>query len=145
MKILVINGPNLNRLGKRKAEHYGTMTLDDLMEMIRAHAKALKVEVEFFQSNHEGAIIDVIHTCEDQYEGVVINPGAFTHYSYAIRDAIESVSVPFVEAHLSDIKNRESFRSISVTAPVCVKQIYGLKEMSYFKALDFLVEAKHAE
>lgn len=145
MKILVINGPNLNRLGKRRADHYGIMTLEDLEEIIKKHARQLDMEVEFFQSNYEGAIIDVIHQSEGKYQGAIINPGAFTHYSYAIRDAIECVELPFVEVHLSDIHSREPFRALSVTEAVCIKQISGQREQSYTLAIDYLKEVLKGE
>ena len=126
MKILVINGPNLNFLGIREKSVYGTQNYDDLLQMIAKKGEETDSAVEVFQSNHEGAIIDRI---QDSYfdgtEGIVINPGAFTHYSYAIRDALASITVPKVEIHISDITQREEFRKVSVTAPVCDKQIYG--------------------
>jgi len=134
-KILVINGPNLNRLGKRKENHYGKLTLEVIQEMISVEAKSLDAEVEFFQSNHEGAIIDKIHEADDLFSGILINPGAFTHYSIAIRDAVECVDIPVVEAHLSNIHSREEFRHKSVIAPVCVGQIAGFKELSYILGL----------
>ncbi|MBE0449601.1 MAG: type II 3-dehydroquinate dehydratase [Clostridia bacterium] len=138
MKVLVIQGPNLNRLGKRTEFHYGAMTLEALNGVIKEYGKTLGIETEFLQSNHEGQLIDWIHDSEQIYDAVLINPGAFTHYSYAIRDAIESVDIPFVEVHLSNIFERETFRQVSVIAPVCRKQVYGMKERSYFEALDFL-------
>lgn len=138
MKVLVIQGPNLNRLGKRTEFHYGAMTLEALNECIREYGMSLGIEIDFVQSNHEGRLIDWIHDSEGRYDAVLINPGAFTHYSYAIRDAIESVDLPFVEVHLSNIYEREPFRHVSVTAPVCRKQVYGMKERSYYEALDFL-------
>lgn len=140
LKILVINGPNLNLLGKREPEVYGTMTLDDLNGYIKAHADAKNVDIAFFQSNHEGAIIDTIHEAASRVHGLLINPGAYTHYSYAIRDAIAGVCLPTVEIHLSDIHNREPFRKISVIEPVCLHQISGLGKDSYLKGLDFLLE-----
>ncbi|MCD4715089.1 MAG: type II 3-dehydroquinate dehydratase [Clostridiales bacterium] len=138
MKILVIQGPNLNRLGKRTEFHYGAMTLEALNGVIRDYGDTIGFETDFLQSNHEGQLIDWIHESEKKYDAVLINPGAFTHYSYAIRDAIESVDIPFVEVHLSNIYERETFRHVSVIAPVCRKQVYGMKEKSYFDALDYL-------
>lgn len=138
MKVLVIQGPNLNRLGKRSEFHYGAMTLDSLNEAIKGHGDSIGIETHFLQSNHEGQLIDWIHESEGRYEGVLINPGAFTHYSIAIRDAIESMEIPFVEVHLSNIYEREAFRHVSVIAPVCKKQVYGMKERSYYEALDYL-------
>ena len=126
MKLLVINGPNLNFLGIREKSVYGTQNYDALLEMIAQKGEALGITIEVFQSNHEGALIDRIQDAYfDGTEGIVINPGAYTHYSYAIRDALASISVPKVEIHISDITKREEFRKISVTAPVCDKQIYG--------------------
>ncbi len=141
MKILVLLGPNLNMVGIRKKEIYGTQTADDINKMIYEYAKSKNIECEIFQSNHEGVLIDKIHSVLGKYDGVVFNPGAYTHYSYAIRDAIECVlEVPFVEVHMSDISAREDFRRISVTADVCIKQIMGYGEQSYLKAIDYLLE-----
>ena len=138
MNVLVIQGPNLNRLGKRTEFHYGAMTLETLNGVICDYGKSIGINTDFLQSNHEGQLIDWIHESEQKYDAVLINPGAFTHYSYAIRDAIESVEIPFVEVHLSNIYERETFRHVSVIAPVCRKQVYGMKEKSYFEALDYL-------
>jgi len=140
MRILVVNGPNLNMLGKRDVNHYGSFTLEDVEVEIRNTAKAADVEVEFFQSNHEGALIDIIQVARQKFDGIVINPGAFTHYSYAIRDAIEASGIPVIEVHISDIHNREDFRKISVTEPVCVGQISGRGLLSYVDGLKELVE-----
>ena len=141
MKILVINGPNLNFLGIREPEIYGKETYDDLLAMIRAHAQQIGVDVDFFQSNHEGAIIDRIQEAYyDETEAIVINPGAFTHYSYAIHDALQSVStIPKVEIHISDITKREGFRAVSVTKPACDAQIYGKGFAGYLEAIDTAV------
>ncbi len=140
MKVLVINGPNLNFLGIREKNVYGTQTYDDLLQMIGEWADENDCTIEVFQSNHEGAIIDRIQDAyRDETEGIVINPGAFTHYSYAIRDALASVEMPKVEVHISDINSREEFRKISVTAPVCQKQIFGHGFPGYLEALDFLL------
>lgn len=142
MKILVILGPNLNMVGIRKKEVYGTLTADEINKMIVDYCNDLGLECEIFQSNHEGVLIDKIHSTLHGYDAVIINPGAYTHYSYAIRDAIECVAeVPYVEVHMSDITNREDFRSVSVTAPVCVKQIMGYGVFSYLMAVDYLKEA----
>jgi len=141
MKLLVINGPNLNFLGIREKSVYGTQNYDYLLEMIAKKAEETGNEIEVFQSNHEGAIIDRL---QDAYfggtQGIVINPGAFTHYSYAIRDALASITVPKAEIHISDITKREEFRKISVTAPVCDKQIYGQGLDGYLQAIDFVCE-----
>ncbi len=141
MKILVINGPNINFLGIREKAVYGSQDYDYLLQMIADKAKESGSQIEVFQSNHEGAIIDRI---QDSYfdgtQGIVINPGAYTHYSYAIRDALASIVVPKVEIHISDITAREEFRKISVTAPVCEKQIYGQGLAGYLQAIDFLLE-----
>lgn len=141
MKLLVINGPNLNFLGIREKSVYGTQNYDALLEMIAQKGEALGITIEVFQSNHEGALIDRIQDAYfDGTEGIVINPGAYTHYSYAIRDALASISVPKVEIHISDITKREEFRKISVTAPVCDKQIYGHGLEGYLEAIDFIME-----
>lgn len=142
MKILVLLGPNLNMVGIRKKEVYGTVSADDINDIILNYANDKGIDCEIFQSNHEGVLIDKIHSTLNKYDGVVINPGALTHYSYALRDAIECVcEIPFVEVHMSDISKREDFRKISVTAQVCVKQIMGYGIDSYLKAIDYLNEA----
>ena len=141
MKILIINGPNLNFLGIREKNIYGTRDYDYLLHMIARKGEQCGCQIEVFQSNHEGAIIDRI---QDSYfdgtQGIVINPGAYTHYSYAIHDALASVTIPKVEIHISDITKREEFRKISVTAPACDKQIYGHGLDGYLEAVDFLLE-----
>lgn len=140
MKILVINGPNLNFLGIREKGVYGTTDYAGLVKMIEEKGKETGSEITVFQSNHEGAIIDRIQeACFDGTEGIVINPGAFTHYSYAIRDALASVEIPKVEIHISDITQREEFRKISVTKEVCQKQIYGHGLNGYLEAIDYLL------
>ncbi len=142
MKILVLNGPNLNMTGIRKKNVYGAQTLDDINKELKEYAQSKGAEIDFYQSNHEGDIIDIIHKSRNDYDGVVINAGAYTHYSYAIRDAIEAVAdyTPFVEVHMSDIHNREDFRKISVITEVCVKQISGFGKDSYKKGIDLLLE-----
>ena len=143
MKILVINGPNLNFLGIREKGIYGTMDYAGLVNMIEEKGKETGNEILVFQSNHEGAIIDRIQEAYfDKTEGIVINPGAFTHYSYAIRDALASVEIPKVEIHISDITKREEFRKISVTKEVCEKQIYGHGLEGYLEAIDYLLDKK---
>lgn len=141
MKLLVINGPNLNFLGIREKNIYGNQDYNYLLNMIADKATEIGADIEVFQSNHEGAIIDRIQDAySDGTEGIVINPGAFTHYSYAIHDALQSVTMPKVEIHISDITAREEFRKVSVTAPACNKQIYGLGLQGYLKAIDTAVE-----
>ncbi len=137
---LIINGPNLNLLGMREPGIYGGETLQQVNDRISALARQLGVAVEFFQSNHEGAIIDKIHEMTTRYDGCVINAGAYTHYSYAILDAIKAVCKPFVEIHISDIHKRESFRQVSVIRPACVCQIYGQGTDGYLTALRKLEE-----
>ena len=141
MKILVINGPNLNFLGIREKGIYGTTDYAGLVKMIEEKGKITGNEIYIFQSNHEGAIIDRIQEAYfDGTQGIIINPGAFTHYSYAIRDALASVDIPKVEIHISDITQREEFRKISVTKDVCQKQIYGHGLEGYLEAIEFLME-----
>ena len=140
MKILVINGPNLNFLGIREKGIYGTTDYAGLVKMIEEKAVETGNEISVFQSNHEGAIIDRIQEAYfDNTEGIVINPGAYTHYSYAIHDALASIAIPKVEIHISDITKREEFRKVSVTAPACQKQIYGQGLEGYLQAIDFLL------
>lgn len=146
MKILVINGPNLNFLGIREKNIYGTQDYDSLLQMIAEKGEKEGCTIEVFQSNHEGAIIDRIQDAYfDGTEGIVINPGAFTHYSYAIHDALTSITAPKVEIHISNIMEREDFRKISVTAPACDKQIYGKGLEGYLMAIDFVIASRHAE
>ena len=140
MKILVINGPNLNLLGKREPGIYGKNDLAHVNGAILTRAKELGVECEVFQSNHEGAIIDKIQQCYGNKDAIIINPGAYTHYSYAIYDALRAVDVPAVEVHLSNIRQREPFRQISVTAPACREQIVGHGFDGYLEALVLLAE-----
>jgi 3-dehydroquinate dehydratase-2 len=143
MKLLVINGPNLNFLGIREKGIYGTQDYNYLVEMIQKKAKESECEIECFQSNHEGAIIDRIQESYfDGTQGIVINPGAFTHYSYAIRDALASITVPKVEIHISDIMSREEFRHVSVTKEVCDNQIYGKGLDGYIIAIDWILNNK---
>ena len=141
-KILIINGPNLNMLGIREPGVYGTETLETLCEKIRKKADLLNAQVECYQSNIEGEIINKIHSAMGVYDGIVINPGAFTHYSYAIRDALSSINVPAIEVHISNVHKREEFRHKSVTAPVCVGQICGLGTNGYLYALEELCDGQ---
>lgn len=143
MKILVINGPNINFLGIRERKVYGDQDYQYLLELIQKKSQDSGNDITVFQSNHEGAIIDRIQEAYfDKTEGIVINPGAYTHYSYAIRDALASISVPKVEVHISDITKREAFRQVSVTADVCDRQIYGQGLLGYLQAIDFITDNK---
>lgn len=140
MKLLVINGPNLNFLGIREPDVYGKENYDYLLKMIAQKAKKEQCEIEVFQSNHEGAIIDRLQDAFfDGTKGIIINPGAFTHYSFAIRDALMCITVPKVEVHISDITKREEFRKVSVTKEACDLQIYGKGLQGYIEAIDFLL------
>lgn len=140
MKILVMNGPNINFLGIREKSVYGTQDYDYLLGMIAKKGEETGSTIEVFQSNHEGALIDRL---QDSYfdgtEGIVINPGAYTHYSYAIRDALASITVPKIEIHISDITAREEFRKVSVTKPACDGQIYGRGLEGYLLAIDEVI------
>lgn len=138
-KFLLMNGPNLNMLGIREPGVYGTMTLSAIEEMLIAHAAEHDCELECFQSNHEGALIDKLHAAHGACDGIVYNPGAHTHYSYAIRDAIASIAVPVAEVHISDVDAREPFRAVSVVAPACVAQVKGLGVEGYKVAFDGLL------
>jgi 3-dehydroquinate dehydratase-2 len=143
MRILVIHGPNLNLLGEREPEIYGKTTLAELNLEITQYAWQRGIQVECFQSNHEGNIIDFIHENRNSADGMIINPGALTHYSFALHDAIKAVRIPAVEVHLSDIQNREAFRKVSVTAPACIAQISGKGRLSYLEGIALLI--KHLE
>lgn len=140
MNVLVINGPNLNLLGERDPVHYGTLTLSAIENRMKERAAEYRWELDFKQTNHEGEIIDLLHGARTDYDAVILNAGAFTHYSYAIRDAIEGIRIPVIEVHLSNIHNRESFRGQSVIAPVCRGSIIGFGAASYILALEALVE-----
>lgn len=140
MRILLINGPNLNALGTRRPEVYGRQTLADIETSVRTRAAALSVEIVAFQSNHEGALIDFMQQHASGADGIIMNPGAFTHYSYALRDAVEAAALPLVEVHLSNVYARESFRHTSVIAPAALGQVSGLGWRGYLAAFDALVE-----
>lgn len=142
MKFLVINGPNLNLLGQREPDIYGRQDYAALCRMAEEYAVAHGSTAVCWQSNHEGAIIDTIQAAQGAYDGIIINPGAYTHYSYAIHDALKAIAVPAVEVHISDIHSREEFRRISVTAPACVGQISGQGFQGYTIAMDLLLEGK---
>lgn len=137
MNVLVVNGPNLNLLGEREPDIYGHETLRDLERTVSRHARKLRMRVRFFQSNHEGAIVDELHRLRKWADAIVINPAAFTHYSYAIRDALLAVALPAAEVHISDVDNRAGdFRKISVVRDVCAHRFTGLGIGSYTAALD---------
>ncbi|MBN8190912.1 type II 3-dehydroquinate dehydratase [Bacillus sp. NTK074B] len=141
VKILLLNGPNLNRLGKREPEIYGQVTLSQLEENVRTQAEGEGFQLVSAQSNHEGEMIDIIHNAEDEgYGGIIMNPGAFTHYSYAIRDAVASISVPVVEVHISNIHAREDFRHQSVIAAETIGQIVGFGLFGYNLALEAIIK-----
>lgn len=136
--ILLIHGPNLNLLGGRDRKHYGSVTLSDIEALVRAEAKRNGYDVLAVQSNHEGALIDWIQRHASAARGIIINPGALTHYSYALHDALVDTGLPCVEVHLSDISAREEWRQHSVIAPACIAQIFGKKEQGYSEALNVL-------
>ena len=137
--ILVLNGPNLNLLGEREPKIYGTMTLAQLNSKLAVYARKKKASLRARQSNSEGELIDILHAHRKWAAGIVFNPGAYSHYSYALRDAVSAIKVPTIEVHLSDIKKREKFRHVSVIAPVCVGQRYGKGINSYIEAIDQLL------
>jgi 3-dehydroquinate dehydratase-2 len=140
LNILVINGPNLNTLGTREPAIYGTVTLAQIVDMLQKRGEELDTSVESFQSNYEGAIIDFLQQKAEQTDGIIINPGAFTHYSIALRDALGAVKAPVVEVHLSNIYAREEFRHHSLLAPICKGHIVGMGWRGYLLALEGLVE-----
>ena len=138
MKLLVLNGPNLNLLGKREPEIYGNRNYSDLCQLIEAHARKLGVEVEILQSNHEGVLVDAIQEAWGSYEGIVFNPAAYTHTSVALLDALKAVGIPTVEVHISDVTQREAFRQVSYVRQACVASIIGHGFEGYLEAMDFL-------
>jgi len=137
-RILIVHGPNLNLLGDRNPDVYGAASLAQINELLSERAEAMGLEVRFVQSNHEGELIDALHRERHWADGVVINPGALTHYSYALRDAVEAIAPPAVEVHLSDIHHRESFRRVSVLQDVCATQVSGKGAQSYVEAMERL-------
>ena len=139
-RFLVLNGPNLNLLGERQPELYGSATLEDIVKKLHEHAEDLGVQIIHLQSNHEGELIEALHDARSWAAGVIINPAALTHYSYALRDAIASTDLPAVEVHLTDISQREDWRRISVTRDVCIDQIAGHGGEGYLMALDRLLQ-----
>ena len=142
MKILVLNGPNLNMLGIREPEHYGKETYKDLVNKIQNHCDTKNIEVKVYQSNHEGDLVDEIQNAYGNTDGIVINPGAYTHTSIAILDAVKSVNIPTVEVHISKVEEREDFRQISYVRLACVKTITGHGTDGYIEAIDYLTEGK---
>ena len=143
MKILLINGANLNMLGQREPEKYGTTTLKDIENSVISRARELGAEVDAWQSNHEGDIVDKIQAAKGSYDGILINAGGYTHTSVAIRDAIAATAIPTVEIHMTNIHAREEFRHTSLLSGVCVAQVVGFKELSYILALEGLVNYFH--
>ena len=139
-RILIVNGPNLNLLGRREPQVYGTSTLDELNKRLDQMAQELKIDLIFFQSNHEGDMIDFIHREASDADGIVINPGALTHYSYALRDAIAAVQIEAIEVHMSNIHAREEFRRTSVIAPVCRGTLVGFGFYGYAMALSYFAD-----
>ena len=140
MKLLVINGPNLNLLGLREPAIYGSQNYESLLTLVRAACDAEGIEVGFVQSNHEGAIVDAIQAAYGVYDGIVINPAAYTHTSVAILDALKAVALPAVEVHLSDVKSRDDFRQVSYVRLACEKTIMGLGFQGYVEAIRYLVD-----
>lgn len=145
MNFLIINGPNLNLLGQREPGIYGDQTYEALCKLVTDYAEAHHAAATCFQSNHEGAIIDAIQDAQGVYDAIILNPGAYTHYSYAILDALKAVTVPAYEVHISHIDQREPFRAVSVTAPACVGQIYGEGFPGYLRAMDYFLRQPNAE
>ena len=138
-KILIINGPNLNMLGVSETDVYGKLTLEEINNTLSKKAQEAKAQLDFFQSNEEGQIVNKIQEANNKYDFIILNPGAFTHTSIAIRDAIAAVNVEVIEVHLSNIHAREEFRKESYTAPVCIGQISGFGPNSYYMALDYII------
>ncbi|MCQ2438910.1 MAG: type II 3-dehydroquinate dehydratase [Oscillospiraceae bacterium] len=145
MKILVINGPNINFLGIREPEIYGRDSYDDLVKLVTAHAAERGVEVSFFQSNSEGALVDAVQQAYfDRVDGIIMNPAAYTHTSVALLDAVKAVGIPTVEVHISDVRTREDFRQVSYVRSACVGTVMGLGFAGYCRAMDMLLEGAKA-
>lgn len=144
MKIYLLNGPNLNMLGIREPDHYGSVSYSALVDMIKEYCDARGIEVILYQSNHEGDLVDKIHEAYfEKADGIVINPGAYTHTSIALLDAVKSVNIPTVEVHISDLSKREDFRQVSYIRSACVKTVSGHGLQGYIEAIDFLLEDKN--
>lgn len=139
MKLLLINGPNLNLLGYREPNIYGRSTYENMISSLQGYSEKSGAKLDCFQSNHEGQLIDCLQNARKVYDGIILNPGALTHYSYALRDAIQSIDTPILEVHITNIYARESFRQISVTAPACIGQITGLGIQGYYLAVDYFI------
>lgn len=142
MKLCIINGPNLNLLGLREPAIYGSQTYPELCRLIEAHAQSRSVEVEIYQSNHEGALVDKIQSLYGQCDGIVLNPAAYTHTSVALLDALKAVSIPTVEVHISDVSSRENFRQISYVRSACITTITGHGFDGYLEAMDLLIDER---
>jgi len=140
MKILILHGPNLNMLGIRDEKHYGLQTLDEINSQLTAIAKESNIKVAFFQSNHEGALIDYLQENAGGADGILINPGALTHYGYSLRDALSDTKLPIIEVHLSNIENREEFRKTDVLLDIVIEKVTGLKEKSYTLGFEKLIK-----
>ena len=145
MKILVINGPNLNMLGIREPAHYGKETYQDLLEKIEAYAAVKSITVGFYQSNHEGDLVDAIQECYGKIDGIIINPGAYTHTSIALLDAVKAVAIPTVEVHISDVNAREEFRRTSYIRAACIGTIAGHGTNGYLEAIDLLLDREEVK
>lgn len=143
MKILVLNGPNLNMLGIREPEIYGSNTYEDLCDLINAYAKEKRIAVEIFQSNHEGELVDEIQDAYSEFDAIIINPAAYTHTSIALLDALKSVGIPAVEVHISDVSKREDYRQISYVREYCFATVTGLGFHGYLKAIDLILEREN--
>jgi len=140
MRIVIINGPNINLQGLRETQFYGTMTYQELIDGVSAHAQKNNVEMRWFQSNHEGTLLDIIQSCRDKYDGIIINAAAYSHTSIAILDALLAVDLPTIEVHLSDVSTRENFRKVSYLKHACIACFQGEGLLSYLKAIDHLIE-----